>query len=383
MFGVGDLIHRRYRVTAVPHKVPGAHVYDVHNIEARRKRHWLKLYWSESMLWQKRQQRTEAELEVLPNLTSPYFVQPVSIDALPDGRPYMVVEFAEGQLMLFAITNRDPAEEPVTVERAIEIAVHLVDAVDGAYRDNKVLHCALNPGSIYLRRTWRPLILDLQYAKIDGKSVLGPLDVASIPDEVLRYMAPEVVANPRNSHLLSELYSICATLYFLLCGAPPIEKGDGPFGLHEAVYDRPPIPLRQRQVRGHVPRRLEEIVLKGLAKNPRDRFRSLSELRAELMDILWMLRSTEQSRGTVDVRDSDLLPIGEAGVMAAFDVLLENRRDYGLYELHRSLNATRREATFVVRAIGEKVEEFRNGDRTGLTDQENAALDAITPKKTR
>ncbi|MHB1562232.1 MAG: protein kinase domain-containing protein, partial [Isosphaeraceae bacterium] len=93
----------------------------------------------------------------------------------------------------------------------------------------------------------------------------------------LRYMAPERFRG--TSDRRGDVYSLGATLYELLTLRPPFE-GDDQVRLMEQIREESPPPPRQHDP--SIPRDLETIVLKALAKDPRDRFASAGELADEL-----------------------------------------------------------------------------------------------------
>ncbi|HTX65221.1 MAG TPA: hypothetical protein VMD31_05590, partial [Opitutaceae bacterium] len=76
-----------------------------------------------------------------------------------------------------------------------------------------------------------------------------------------------------------DLYSVGCVAYECLTGSPPYEHEDDRvvFGMHQ----RAPIP-DVRRFRPHVPAGLSKVITKALAKNPRDRWQSASEMRAAL-----------------------------------------------------------------------------------------------------
>ena len=93
----------------------------------------------------------------------------------------------------------------------------------------------------------------------------------------LRYMAPERFRG--KSDRRGDIYSLGATLYELLALRPPFEESDQ-IRLIERIRNEAPVP--PRQLDRDIPRDLETIVLKALAKDPRDRFGSAGELADEL-----------------------------------------------------------------------------------------------------
>ncbi len=76
-----------------------------------------------------------------------------------------------------------------------------------------------------------------------------------------------------------DLYALGATLYEMLTLHPPFAAGNQPVLMYQIAHE-PPVPLR-RHDKG-IPRDLETIVLKALAKDPRDRFATADEMAQEL-----------------------------------------------------------------------------------------------------
>ena len=87
------------------------------------------------------------------------------------------------------------------------------------------------------------------------------------------YMAPEVCAGATPS-VQSDIYGLSALLYFMLAGRPPF-TGDDPAELIRAHLECEPLPVSQLQ--SEVPADLEAIVMRGLSKNPADRFANVSD----------------------------------------------------------------------------------------------------------
>ncbi len=95
----------------------------------------------------------------------------------------------------------------------------------------------------------------------------------------LAYMPPERIEPHGGADCRSDLYSLGACLYTLLSGRPPF-SGRGTVDLIERIRHDEPVPPSKFNL--SVPGPLESLVLKCLAKNPEDRFRSPMEFREEL-----------------------------------------------------------------------------------------------------
>ncbi len=96
------------------------------------------------------------------------------------------------------------------------------------------------------------------------------------------YMPPEQ-AQPRGGHgsinSTSDIYSLGATLFFLLTGRAPFIGKDPRKIIQMVVNDPPPDPV---SLNPQIPRRIGDVVLKCLEKRQRDRFHSCNQLEAEL-----------------------------------------------------------------------------------------------------
>src|SRR5262249_44050250 len=145
------------------------------------------------------------------------------------------------------------------------IGARVADALAYAHARG-VLHRDIKPSNLLLDAAGQVWVADFGLAKLEGCD--GPTGAGDVVG-TLRYMAPERVqglSDPRNQGS-----GLGAPLYELLALGPPF---DDPDRLHliDTIAHDPPTPLRQLD-RG-IPRDLEAIVLKCLAKDPEDRFRT-------------------------------------------------------------------------------------------------------------
>src|SRR5262249_53689380 len=93
------------------------------------------------------------------------------------------------------------------------------------------------------------------------------------------YAAPEQIRGDKVSEQ-TDVYSVAATLYCLIAGRAPFQSGDAAATLARIVADEPP-PLRS--VRPDVPAPLDQIVLRGLARDRGERWDNLEEFRRALV----------------------------------------------------------------------------------------------------
>jgi eukaryotic-like serine/threonine-protein kinase len=153
------------------------------------------------------------------------------------------------------------------------VGAQVADALEYAHRRN-VLHRDIKPSNLLLDGMGNVWVTDFGLAKLEeGEDLSQTHELVG----TLRYMAPERFR--RTSERRGDVYSLGATLYELLVLRPPFEESDE-IRLIERIRNEPPAP--PRHLDRTIPRDLETIVLKALAKDPADRFGTAGELAAEL-----------------------------------------------------------------------------------------------------
>lgn len=175
-----------------------------------------------------------------------------------------------------------------------ELMITLADAVQFAHQRG-VLHRDLKPSNILFDEAGRAYVSDFGLAKLIGADhgLTRSVQFMGTP----HYMAPEILErSPRFATTASDIYSLGAILYQLLTGRPPFEAEGIPALLRKIAEEEPRRitgPPRSgrwarrgigliRRLPDPVPRDLEVISLKCLAKEPSQRYASAHELAADL-----------------------------------------------------------------------------------------------------
>jgi serine/threonine protein kinase/WD40 repeat protein/tetratricopeptide (TPR) repeat protein len=157
------------------------------------------------------------------------------------------------------------------------LGAQVADALAYAHKRG-VLHRDIKPSNLLLDAVGNVWVTDFGLAKFEeGEELSRSQDVVG----TLRYMAPERFQGVSDRRC--DLYALGATLYELLTLRPVFESHDR-LRLIDQIVNEPPASLRQLDRR--IPRDLETIVLKALAKDPKDRFATVDELGAELRRFL-------------------------------------------------------------------------------------------------
>src|SRR5207302_4659516 len=140
-----------------------------------------------------------------------------------------------------------------------------------------VLHRDVKPSNLLLDLHGTVWVTDFGLAKDEGEDLTHTGDVVG----TLRYMAPERfsgVSDPR-----SDVYSLGLTLYELATLRPAFDETDRGRLVRQILHQEPPAP---RRLDRHVPRDLETIILKAVAKEPGRRYPTAEALAGDLRRFL-------------------------------------------------------------------------------------------------
>jgi serine/threonine-protein kinase len=197
--------------------------------------------------------RFEREEKIGLSLNHPYILRVEKIET-PKSRPYIVMEFLEGQTLAHLMRMVRPMPE----KDAMKIAAFICDALHYMH-DHDVVH------------------LDFGIAKFEGQRRLtfgGFSPTMGTPD----YMAPEQVKGKRGDPR-TDIYSLGAIIYEMVTGSPPFE-GANPFLIMNARLSGDPIPPRQKNP--EISPQVEEIIMHAMARNPADRYPDARVMQVDL-----------------------------------------------------------------------------------------------------
>ena len=163
--------------------------------------------------------------------------------------------------------------ESVYFREVARLGAQVADALDYAHRQG-VIHRDIKPSNLLLDTRGNVWVTDFGLAKlVEGDDLSQSHDLVG----TLRFMAPERFRGVTDP--LGDVYSLGATLYELLTLKPAFAERDQA-RLIDQITHEPPAPLRQHDRR--IPRDLETLVLKALAKDPKDRFATAASWADEL-----------------------------------------------------------------------------------------------------
>jgi WD40 repeat protein/serine/threonine protein kinase/tetratricopeptide (TPR) repeat protein len=153
------------------------------------------------------------------------------------------------------------------------IGIQVADALSYAHAQG-TLHRDIKPSNLLLDTQGIVWVTDFGLAKAaDSEDLTHTGDVVG----TLRYMAPERLGGKGDAR--SDVYSLGLTLYELLTLRPAYDESERSRLLHQAMRAEPP---RPRKLNPAVPRDLETIVLKAIARDPAHRYQTADELADDL-----------------------------------------------------------------------------------------------------
>jgi len=219
------------------------------------------------------EERFLEEARVLDRLRHPNIVQVNGVDRI-DGHVIIDMEYVKGPNL--QETMRRHGKLPLG--QALSIAIQLCDALHFAH-ENHIVHRDVKPGNVLISKEGQAKIVDFGLAEILGSgSYAGGAGTYA-------YMAPEDFEEEERSDHRSDIWSVGVTLYEMLTGKRPFQasKSKDPFAWKRAVDEDTPIPLTE--IDPAIPRELEQVISKVLAKNKYDRYQSAGEIADDLRRI--------------------------------------------------------------------------------------------------
>ncbi len=205
------------------------------------------------------------------------------------GMHYYTMEYVRGRPLSALIDSRE-----LTTREAVTLVVQLGHALDYAHQRG-VIHRDIKPANILIDEAGAPHLIDFGLARLcdlnlaltqSGEMLGTPL-----------YMSPEQVEGLAPVGPASDQYALGSVLYELLAGQPPFRQAGLVDGLR-AILEQEHVPLRTS--RPDLPRDLEAICAMTLARQPSDRYDSVSELAHALQR--WLDRRPLRARATVLLR---------------------------------------------------------------------------------
>jgi Tol biopolymer transport system component len=226
-------------------------------------------------------ERFEREARTIGALNHPHICILYDVGSDADTN-FLVLEYLEGQTLAERLTRG-----ALPIDEALKIAIQIADALDEAHRSG-VVHRDLKPGNIMLTKSGAKL-LDFGLAK-ERPAAVEPSELSMVPTRTspvtiqgmilgtLHYMAPEQVEGDATD-ARTDIFAFGSVLYEMVTGKKAFD-GNSQASVIAGILERQPASLAA--VTPIASPALAHIVTRCLAKDPRERWQTTSDLRREL-----------------------------------------------------------------------------------------------------
>ncbi|MCI8544855.1 MAG: Stk1 family PASTA domain-containing Ser/Thr kinase [Bacilli bacterium] len=213
--------------------------------------------------------RFQREAIAASSLSHPNIVEMYDVGE-DDGKYFIVMEYVDGKTLKNLIKKRGA----LTLSEVIDIMLQLTSAISCAH-DSYIIHRDVKPQNVMILEDGRVKIMDFGIAMALNSNELTQTN--SVMGSV-HYLPPEQ-ANGKGSTMKSDIYSLGILMFELLTGKLPF-RGDQ--AVEIAIKQmKEPIPSVCK-INPNIPQSIENIILKACAKNPKNRYDSVKEMREDI-----------------------------------------------------------------------------------------------------
>ncbi|MCI0491093.1 MAG: UvrD-helicase domain-containing protein [Blastocatellia bacterium] len=245
----------------------------------------LKVLPPDSVSREDRRQRFLQEARAASNLTHPHILTIYEVGEV-EGTPFIAMEYIQGDTLRRRIQSRK-----FSITDALSIAIQIADGLAKAH-EHGIVHRDLKPENLMISRDGYAKILDFGLAKLtrrnqtlaaasDEKTQIQVKTRAGTIMGTINYMSPEQILGRRIDHR-SDIFSFGIVLYEMATGRPPFAAENDVDTMHAILHEEAK-PLHE--VKTGLPRDLQPIVDRALAKEARKRYQSIRELASDLKQL--------------------------------------------------------------------------------------------------
>src|SRR2546423_5135200 len=197
---------------------------------------------------------------------------------------YIAMQYIEGRNVRQLVGGR-----PLELKSALSIAIQVADALATAHARG-IIHRDIKAGNVMVTDTGQAKGLDFGLAKLLDEETARSEGIhhtevteSGIPYGTATYAAPEQARGDRVDKR-ADIFSTGVLLYEMLTGIWPFQGKNSIEVRHAVIHDQPK-PIAEMR-KGYVPARLQQILDRALAKEPRDRYQRMEDFRDDLKGML-------------------------------------------------------------------------------------------------
>lgn len=227
--------------------------------------------------------RFEREARLASSLDHPNICTIFDLDVV-DGVHFIAMQHVEGKNVRQLVAGR-----PLELRTALLIGLQVADALAAAH-NRGIIHRDIKSGNVMVTPEGQVKVLDFGLAKLldDTEAATAgihrtELTEIGVPYGTATYAAPEQARGDRVDKR-ADIFSLGVLLYEMLTGTWPF-RGKTTIDVRHAVLHDPPRPIQELRSSA-IPSRLQQIVDRALAKEPKDRFQNMDDFRKELRAVL-------------------------------------------------------------------------------------------------
>lgn len=228
--------------------------------------------------------RFEREARLASSLDHPNICTIFDLDEA-EGHHFIAMQYVEGRNVRQLVNGH-----PLELRTTLLIAIQVTDALAAAHARG-IIHRDIKSGNVMVTPSGQVKVLDFGLAKLlddtdDGsKSTIHRTDLTEVgvPYGTATYAAPEQARGDRVDKR-ADIFSTGVLLYEMLTGTWPF-RGKTTIDVRHAVLHDAPVPVAELR-KEPIPARLQQILDRCMAKEPRDRYQKMEELRDDLRSVL-------------------------------------------------------------------------------------------------
>ncbi len=272
---IGKVLGEAYQILRLVGEGGMGRVYEAKHLRLKDRRFAIKVLHRELARDPDVVARFQREAESASSIGHPNVIDVYDVHRTPDGIPYIVGEFLEGQEFGGELEKSGKVDVPM----AVHVTRQVCRALAAAHRKG-IVHRDMKPENVFLVDVDGALavkVIDFGISKA-GQAGKTNLTKTGMIMGTPAYMAPEQARGDKVDSR-ADIYAVGAMLYHAVTGRKPFESDDPASTLSLVLTEEP---ARPHKLNNQIPEALELVIQRAMAKEPQDRFQTMEELDAAL-----------------------------------------------------------------------------------------------------